>query len=107
MFVGGNDVELTHEKHSVSGTTAGRVLYGGAITIDELIEELEAGATLSTTELTDEFEHSDSEREYPDGRVLLAIDASGDLRFPTNDQQLQPAETWTLIVLSSETQDKG
>ncbi len=106
VFVGGNDVELTHEKHSVSGTTAGRVLYRGSITIDELIEELEAGATLSTTELTSEFDYSDFEREYPDGRVLVAVDASGDLRFPTDDQKFHPAEMWTLIALSAKPREE-
>ena len=42
------------------------------------------------------------EGKFPDSRIVFAIDTAGALRFPVSDEDLKPAEGWTVAALTAE-----
>jgi CPA1 family monovalent cation:H+ antiporter len=100
VFIVSNTREASHEKHFVSGESRGRVLLGGERSIDELLRLLKDGASVSNTELTDEFGYEAYVERYPTRVVLFAIDTGDSLRFPVTDETFEPAEGWQLVALT-------
>jgi CPA1 family monovalent cation:H+ antiporter len=99
VFVLGHRSEKTHAKHSISGAVSGRVLFGGDLSIEELVSRIAAGYLPKTTELTNEFTLKDYEAQNPESLILFAIDTKGQLRFPVDDEPLDPAAGWSLTAL--------
>lgn len=74
--------EKSHEKHQISGESAGRVLFGGAHSIEEFADMIRSDVEIKSTEITDEFSVDDYIASHP-GRIPLFITAAnGRLRFP-------------------------
>lgn len=99
VFIVTNTREAGHEKHLVSGESSGRVLFGGEQSIDELLRIVKDGATVNSTELSDEFGYDAYRDKYPDGILLFGIDPGGKLRFPVDDEAFEPTSGWQIAAL--------
>ncbi|MDH3748587.1 MAG: sodium:proton antiporter [Gammaproteobacteria bacterium] len=80
--------EKSHEKHQISGESAGRVLYGGAHSIAELAQIIAGDVEIKSTELTNEFTVDDYRESYPERITLFINDANGRLRFQTEEEEI-------------------
>jgi CPA1 family monovalent cation:H+ antiporter len=100
VFVLGHGSEASHEKHSISGAVSGRKIFGGDVSIDQLVSRIAAGQKPKTTELTEEFGLEDYLERHPQSLVLFAIDDDGRLRFPLADEPFEPASGWRLTALT-------
>ena len=99
VFVVSNDRETSHEKHKVSGATAGRLLFDGEHTIDTLLARVKTGATTKTTELSDEYDFSRYSAEHSGRLVVFAIDAEDNIRFPVPDEKFEPVSGWQIVAI--------
>lgn len=88
-----------HEKHKVSGEQVGRILFDGEILLRDLVVEITRGAGLKTTTLTDEFDFDDYKKEYPDAKVIFAIDPDEKIHFRVSDAPLEPKAGWSVTSL--------
>ena len=107
VFVLGHKSEKTHEKHSISGAVSGRVLFGGKLSIEELVTRIAEGQTPKTTELTEEFDLDDYREQNPGSLILFAIDKNDQLRFPVDDEPFEPSAGWSITALVHASQDKS
>ncbi|MDX1403569.1 MAG: sodium:proton antiporter [Woeseiaceae bacterium] len=89
-----------HEKHSISGDVRGRVLHGGALTLDDIVNKIEDGQVIKSTTLSDEYAASDFERDYPGAVLIFATDPGGRVHFPTRDSDFELASGWTVSALT-------
>jgi NhaP-type Na+/H+ or K+/H+ antiporter len=80
--------EGEHEKHQVSGESAGRVLFSGKYSMKALLSRIAKGAEVKTTELTREFDIAAHRERYPDAIILFVTDDSQKLHFPVEDARL-------------------
>jgi CPA1 family monovalent cation:H+ antiporter len=78
--------ESGHEKHQISGEAAGRVLFGGQRSVDELGEVLHAGGEVKTTEITENYSYAEYREKHPDRIILFISDTDGNIRFPLGDE---------------------
>jgi len=99
VYVLSNRTEVSHEKHRVSGGTAGRLLFGGGQTIEGLLSCIKKGAEPKTTLLSDEYDFEQYGEEHADRLVLLAIDAQGRIRLPASDASFAPTAGWQIVAL--------
>jgi CPA1 family monovalent cation:H+ antiporter len=99
VYVLGNDRESSHEKHMVSGATAGRLLFSGDHTIESLLTRVKEGAAAKTTELSDEYDFAQYCAEHQERLVIFAIDDQDKIRFPAPDTKFQPAPGWRVIAV--------
>jgi len=81
--------EGSHAKHEISGQAAGRVLYDGARSMNELEKLVARGAEAHTTEITESFKVSDYLEKHPDRVVLFIATENGHIRFPLGDTDLK------------------
>lgn len=89
VFTVPHHAERGHEKHRISGQSAGRILFSGRLSLDELLELVDNGAKARTTEITDSFTFEDYREKYPRRHVLFITDDSGRLRFPVGEDTLR------------------
>ena len=80
-----HDSESSHEKHKVSGEAAGRVLFDGKISMDDLSTLFSGKFTTGTTELTDSFGYADYRAQHPDRIILFITTAGNRIRFPVDE----------------------
>ena len=99
VFVVSNDRETSHEKHKVSGATAGRLLFDGEHTIDALLARVKTGATAKTTELSDEYDFARYCSEHDTRLVIFAIDDEDNVRFPVPDEKFEPRTGWQVVAI--------
>lgn len=78
--------EALHEKHQISGESAGRVLFGGDRSLDELRRILHDDAQLKTTEITESYTYAEYLERHADRIVLFISDEDGNIRFPTGEE---------------------
>ena len=100
VFIVSNGREASHEKHMVSGATAGRLLFDGEQTIDSLLTRVKDGATVKTTELSDEYDFARYCTEHSGRLVIFAIDAEGNIRFPVHDEKFEPQSGWHVVAIN-------
>jgi CPA1 family monovalent cation:H+ antiporter len=89
VFTVPHRAEGTHEKHRISGQSAGRILFSGRLSMDRLLELVDGGVTARTTEITDSFTFDEYREKYPCRHVLFITDDSGRLRFPVDEDALR------------------
>jgi CPA1 family monovalent cation:H+ antiporter len=99
VYIMSNDREASHEKHQVSGATAGRLLFDGEHTIESLLARVKEGAVAKTTELSTEYDFDRYREEHPVRIVLFAIDTQGNVRFPVHDGNVEPAPEWRIVAI--------
>lgn len=91
--------ETTHEKHQISGESAGRMLFDEDTSLDELLTLVEEGAEIKTTELSSEFTYEDFLDAYPGCLILFFVDERRRLTFPVRGAKLEPEEGSTVTAL--------
>ena len=80
--------EKGHEKHQISGESAGRVLYGGAHSMAEIAHIIEGDIEIKSTELTEEYTVDDYAERHPERIPLFISTANGRLRFPIDQEKM-------------------
>jgi CPA1 family monovalent cation:H+ antiporter len=80
--------ESTHEKHQISGEAAGRMLFDGERSVDELGEILHQGGEVKTTEITDSYSFAEYREKHPERIILFISDAAGNIRFPLEEDEM-------------------
>ncbi|NNC57735.1 MAG: sodium:proton antiporter, partial [Woeseiaceae bacterium] len=98
------DSESSHEKHHISGQTAGRVLFGGLKSMEDLLALVDDSAQTKKTEITESFSFADYRSQYPDRLLLFITSDSGQVRFPLGEEDLKvPAgSSVTALILNEE-----
>ncbi|MGB5469894.1 MAG: sodium:proton antiporter [Woeseiaceae bacterium] len=95
------DSEAGHEKHQISGEAAGRVLFGGHKSMEDLLALIPDPSQTKTTEITDSFSFEDYRNKYPERLLLFIKTPGGRVRFPLGDEDMKvPAgSSITALVL--------
>lgn len=78
--------ESSHEKYQVSGASAGRVLFGGKWSLNDLAELFKGDVDTGTTEITDSFSYADYLDKHPQRIVLFITTADGHIHFPLGEE---------------------
>lgn len=78
--------ESSHEKYQVSGGSAGRVLFGGKWSLNDLAELFKGDVDTGTTEITDSFSYADYLEKHPQRIVLFITTADGHIHFPLGEE---------------------
>jgi NhaP-type Na+/H+ or K+/H+ antiporter len=87
-------------KQSLSGALRGRPLFGAAITQRFIDEQLEQGARIRSTRLSESFGWKDLREKHGDSALLLfGIDERGVLRPSHEGREWQPKAGWTVLSL--------
>ncbi|MBT8109611.1 MAG: sodium:proton antiporter [Gammaproteobacteria bacterium] len=100
------DSEAGHEKHHISGEAAGRVLFGGQKSMEDLLALIPDPAQTRTTEITETFSFADYRSKYPERLLLFIKTPGGHVRFPLGDEDMKvPAgSSVTALILGEEQQ---
>lgn len=88
VFTMRQHAESGHEKHQISGESAGRVLFDGKRSVDELGEILNEGSELKTSVITESYSFDDYRENHPDRIILFTSDADGNIRFPLEEDEM-------------------
>jgi NhaP-type Na+/H+ or K+/H+ antiporter len=87
-------------KQSISGALRGRPLFGDAITQRFIDEQLEQGARIRSTRLSESFGWKELREKHGDSALLLfGIDERGVLRPSHEGREWQPKAGWTVLSL--------
>lgn len=84
--------ESSHEKHQISGEAAGRVLFDGERSMNDLFAMVKSDFATKTTEITDSFRFSDYLEQHPDRVVLFITTADGRVKFPLGGKNMNISE---------------
>ena len=93
--------ESRHEKHQISGESAGRLLFQGEISFEALLARVDAGVVARTTGITDSFTFDDYLEQNAGALLLFVREPSGRLRFPAGEDlpdNVPPGSTVTSWV---------
>ncbi len=104
VYTIGLEAESGHEKHKISGEAAGRVLFGGDKSVEDLLQDIASGSEARTTEITESFSFEDYREKYPDRFVLFVVTAAGRVRFPleVSDMAVPAGSKVTALVRADE-----
>ncbi len=92
--------EETETKKAVSQHLRGRLLFSPDATYNHLAGLFENGASVKTTDITEEFTYDDYNKHYGDNALpLFLIDSDGKLMVITADSQPKPKPGQKLISL--------
>jgi CPA1 family monovalent cation:H+ antiporter len=96
--------ESSHKKHQISGETAGRILFGGKRSLDDLEKIFHDSAKIRTTEITENFSYADYLEKHPQRSVLFITAADGHIRFPLGDatEDIESGDRITALVAETE-----
>jgi NhaP-type Na+/H+ or K+/H+ antiporter len=98
--------EGEHEKHQVSGESAGRVLFSGKHSMSDLLSRIAKGGEIKVTELTKEFDIAAHRERYPDGVILFVTDDKHKLHFPVEDAEL-PERAGSIVTSLIPAEQRG
>lgn len=76
------DSESAHAKHQITGDTAGRLLFDGQRSLDELCEIFSGDVDTKTTEITKSYTFEEYREKHPDRILLFVTTDDGRIRFP-------------------------
>jgi hypothetical protein len=77
--------EQSHEKHQISGQTAGRILFGGERSMHKLQEMFQGKVKTRTTEITENYTYAEYLDKHPDRIVLFITTKDGRIKFPLGE----------------------
>ena len=97
-----HDSESSHEKHQVSGEAAGRVLFDGEISMNDLFALFVGDFKTKTTELTDNFRYADYREQHPDRLILFITTNDGRVRFPVGETSMKGSAGSKITALVSD-----
>lgn len=89
------------QKRSLALHLQGRMLFGDAVNYWHLFEQVAAGATISSTSLTDKFTFAHYREYHQSALPLCIITPDGSLEFITAKNSLKPKPGDTVISLIS------
>lgn len=89
----------TSEKYQISGQSAGRLLFGGEKSIEDLLPIASQGVEAHTTEITDSFTFQDYREKHPDAIVLFITDDDENLRFPVDEEKIVGGPGWKVTAV--------
>ena len=78
--------ESGHEKHQISGQSAGRMLFDGKRSVDELGELFSDDSEVKTTEIKDSYTFAEYRKEHPNRLILFIRSSAGKIRFPLGEE---------------------
>lgn len=79
----------------------GRALFSPAATLQELEKQLQQGAEIRKTRLTENFSYADYLKEHQGKRLpLFAVDEKNNIHMFNEDRDLEPEADWTILALS-------
>ena len=90
--------ESRHEKHQISGASAGRLLFHGKISFEVLQAMIDKGVAARTTKITDSFTYDDYCEQNPDALLLFVREPSGRLQFPAGEDALLPVSPGSAVT---------
>ena len=88
-----------HHKHLASEQTTGQILFGLEQNFSKLRKDINNGASIGMTEITEEYGFDQWRSDNPDALKLFTIDKGGDISFKTADSALKPIDGTTLVYL--------
>jgi CPA1 family monovalent cation:H+ antiporter len=88
------------DKHQVTGQSAGRLLYGGQFSIEELEKCVRLDMEPKTTEITDAFGIDAYRDRYPERVILFVTDKDGRPRFPLESGDPDVRAGWKITALA-------
>lgn len=97
-----HDSESSHEKHQVSGEAAGRVLFDGKLSMNDLFALFKGDYKTKTTELTDSFSFADYRQQNPNLHILFITTESGRVHFPVGEDTLKISAGSRITALVTE-----
>lgn len=83
--------EASHEKHQVSGQAAGRLLFDGQRSMDDLLDLIGRGVKIKTTDITESFGFDEYREKHPERVVLFVTANDGRVRFPVDEKSMKVA----------------
>lgn len=100
-----HDSESSHEKHQVSGEAAGRLLFDGTRSLNDLFALFKGEYKIKTTELTENFSYADYRQQHPDLDILFITTESGRVHFPVREEALKISAGSRITALVTEPVD--
>lgn len=100
-----HESESSHEKHKVSGESAGRVLFDGKKSMNDLFALFGKDFKTKTTELKDNFDYDDYREKHPDRLILFFTTAGGRVRFPVGEENIKLAVGSKITALVSKSEE--
>ncbi len=86
VFTGRHHTESSHEKYQVSGDSAGRLLFAGKRTLEDLADIFAGDVQTGTTEITDNFSYENYREKHPNRIILFITSNDGHIRFPVAEE---------------------
>ncbi len=89
-------------KSRISSLYSGRILFGEEVNYYTLSEQLDSGARIKATQLSDSYGFSDwqAENDNVAATPLFALDTRNKLHWATQDRPLQPKSGWQIFALA-------
>jgi CPA1 family monovalent cation:H+ antiporter len=81
--------ETEHAKHQISGESAGRLTFGGSVTLAELTDLADSSTGHRTTEITESFTFDDYREQNPGAFILAVTREDGRLQLPVSGRKLK------------------
>jgi len=97
-----HESELSHEKHKVSGEAAGRLLFGGTTSMNDLLTLFRGDFKTKTTELTENFRYADYRQTHPDLLILFITSPDGHVSFPVGEENTKLSAGSKITALVAE-----
>lgn len=107
VFTVRHHTESSHEKHQVSGHSAGRLLFAGKRTLEDMMEIFQGDVQTGTTEITSSFSYKDYREKHPNRTILFITSTDGHIRFPVAEasEKITAGDRITALVAAEKTQN--
>jgi hypothetical protein len=102
VFTVKQNSESSHEKHQISGAAAGRILFDGEYSMDDLRDIFDGDVDTKTTEITDSFSYDEYLQKHPSRIPLFITTEDGRIRFPLGENTSSISESDKITALVRE-----
>lgn len=104
VFTIRHHTESSHEKHEVSGHSAGRLLFAGKRTLEDLFKIFKGDVQTGTTEITESFTYKNYREKHPNRIILFVTSNNGHIRFPVAGEadRITEGDRITAIITSDQ-----
>jgi NhaP-type Na+/H+ or K+/H+ antiporter len=106
VFTVKQNSESSHEKHQISGAAAGRILFDGEYSMDDLRDIFDGDVDTKTTEITDSFSYDEYLQKHPSRIPLFITTEDGRIRFPLGENTSSISESDKITALVREPQNQ-
>lgn len=104
VFTVRHHTESSHEKYQVSGNSAGRLLFAGKRTIEDLAGIFRDDVQTGTTEITANFSYENYREKHPNRIILFVTSDDGHIHFPVAEksEKISPGDRITALIAPGE-----